>query len=129
MVELDGHLLVHSDTDEYLKYGDSVEAINGSIAEVLRSDDIAAWWECLHRLTTRHVFAREGGSEAAAAMMDALGVRRMVHGHSIIGDLLGQDPAETEGPVLYAQRRVLAIDGGMYAGGPCLLVNLAGWTD
>jgi len=129
LVDLDGILLMHSDTDEYLGYGDSVSQINDAISEVIRGDDIEAWWECLHRLTTRHVFARDNGREAAETMMNTLGVSRMVHGHSIVGDLLGQDPADTEGPALYVQRQVLAIDGGMYAGGPCLLVNLDGWTD
>jgi len=128
MVDLDGVLLMHSESDEYLGYGDSIAAINAAISAVLVSDDIDEWWECLHRLTTRHVFARENGPEAAEAMMATLGVSRMVHGHSIVGDLLGQEPAETEGPLLYVQRQVLAIDGGMYAGGPCLLVDLDGWT-
>jgi hypothetical protein len=51
----------------------------------------------------------------------------MVHGHSIIGDLRGIEPHEVDAPLLYCERQVLAIDGGMYAGGPCLVVNLTGW--
>jgi hypothetical protein len=73
------------------------------------------------------VFAREHGTAAAEEMMARLDVRRMVHGHSIIADLRGIEPFEVEAPLLYCQRQVLAIDGGMYAGGPCLVVNLDGW--
>ena len=127
MVDLDGHLLLHSDTDAYLEFGDSIDEINAAISEVLHGDDIELWWECLHRLTTRHVFAREHGTAAAEEMMARLDVRRMVHGHSIIADLRGIEPFEVEAPLLYCQRQVLAIDGGMYAGGPCLVVNLDGW--
>lgn len=127
MVDLDGHLLLHSDTDAYLEFGDSITAINAAIAEALRSDDIDVWWEMLHRLTTRHVFAAEDGLSRAEQMMEQLGVRRMVHGHSIIGDLLGVEPSEVEAPLLYCERQVLAVDGGMYAGGPCLVVSLDGW--
>lgn len=127
MVDLDGHLLVHSDTDAYLEFGDSIGAINATIGEALRSDDIDRWWELLHRLTTRHVFARDGGRARAESFMAALGVRRLVHGHSIIGDLRGIDPADVDAPLLYCERQVLAIDGGMYAGGPCLVVDLDGW--
>jgi len=127
MVDLDGHLLLHSDTDAYLEFGGSIEEINAAIGDTLHGDDIGLWWECLHRLTTRHVFAGSNGRESAEHMMQTLGVRRMVHGHSIIGDLRGIEPFEVEAPLLYCDRQVLAIDGGMYAGGPCLVVNLAGW--
>jgi hypothetical protein len=127
MVDHDGHLLMHSDTDAYLEFGDSIETINAAVTAALKSEDIDLWWEMLHRLTTRHVFARDGGKERAEAMASQLGVRRIVHGHSIIGDLRGIDPADVDAPLLYCERQVLAIDGGMYAGGPCLVVNLAGW--
>lgn len=129
MVDHDGHLLLHSDTNAYLEYGESIDEINTAVSEVLHCDDIEAWWECLHRMTTRHVFARQDGREAAEQMMSTLGVRRMVHGHSIIGDLRGIEPSEVDAPLLYCGRQVLAIDGGMYAGGPCLVVGLDGWPD
>jgi hypothetical protein len=127
MVALDGVLLMHSDTDQYLTYGDDIDSINAEIAAVLNSDDIDIWWECIHRMTDRYAFAREGGIEVAEQMMATLGVDRMVHGHSIIADLRGIEPAETDAALLYARRQVLAVDGGIYAGGPCLVVNLAGW--
>jgi hypothetical protein len=127
LVDLDGVLLMHSDTREYLTYGDDIQAINAAITAVLGSDDIAAWWECIHRLTDRYAFARDGGSAVADEMMSALGVDRMVHGHSVIADLRGIEPSDTDAALLYAGRRVLAIDGGIYAGGPCLVVDIDRW--
>jgi hypothetical protein len=120
---------MHSDTAEYLTYGEDVDAINAAITTVLNSGDIDTWWDCIHRLTDRYAFARDGGIGVAEQMMSALGVRRMVHGHSIIADLRGIEPQATDAALLYARRQVLAIDGGIYAGGPCLVVNLGGWPE
>jgi hypothetical protein len=77
------HLLVHSDTLEYLEWGDHAD-------------------ELLNRL----------------------GGERIVHGHSVIADQLGIHPTEIEAPFLYAGGRALGIDGGLFAGGPCLVVRL-----
>lgn len=129
LVELDGHLLMHSDTTSYLAYGDDVAAINTAVADAVRADDIDRWWECMHRLTDRYAFAQPGGQRAADEFRASLGVRRLVHGHSIVGDLRGIEPAETDSALLYDKRTVLAIDGGIYAGGPCLVVDLDGWPD
>jgi hypothetical protein len=57
-------------------------------------------------------------------MLQQLGGRRIVHGHSIIGTLTGQHPSEVSGPLSYAGGRALAVDGGIYARGPCLVVRL-----
>jgi hypothetical protein len=127
MIVVDGHLMMHSDTAEYLHYGDDVASINAAVTEVLLGDDLDAWWDCLHRTTDRHAFATLGGLELAEKMMATLGVRRMVHGHSIVGDLRGIEAAEVDSALLYARRQVLAIDGGIYAGGPCLVVDLDDW--
>jgi hypothetical protein len=129
LVKVDDVLLMHSDTAEYLTYGEDVDAINAAITAVLNSGDIDTWWDCIHRLTDRYAFARDGGIGVAEQMMSAFGVRRMVHGHSIIADLRGIEPEATDAALLYARRQVLAIDGGIYAGGPCLVVNLAGWPE
>ena len=128
MVDVDGHLLMHSDTVRYLEYGASVHDINTAISAALQSDDIDVWWSLLERVTERYDFARPDGPAQADAMMASLGVERMVHGHSIVGDLTGVDPAKVTMPLLYARQKVLAIDGGIYAGGPCFVVNLEGWA-
>lgn len=129
IVNLDDHLLMHSDTTEYLEFGTDIAAVNAAVASSLASDDVDVWWQCMHRMFDRYAFAQSGGREAAERFMQTLGARRIVHGHSIIGDLRGTDPSTTDAALLYAGRQVLAIDGGIYAGGPCLVVNLDGWPD
>jgi len=120
----DDHLLMHSDTLAYLEWGSSVEEVNAAVREVLRGDDLAAWWECWRRMTTRYAFRGADGGAVAAGLLDALGGTEVVHGHSVIADQLGVAPAEVDGPLRYADGRVLAVDAGLYSGGPCLVVRL-----
>ena len=118
------YLLVHSDTLDYLEWGDSVDDINATVASLLADDDAEAHWEVFAMLTSRYDFAQEGGVEAARDLLTALGGECVVHGHSIIGSLVGKPSAETEGPLGYADGLALAIDGGRYDGGPLLVVQL-----
>jgi hypothetical protein len=117
-------LLLHSDTTEYLRWGETPEQINDAVREVLAGDDLDQWWQCWVRLTTRYAFAGFDGEQVAAELLERLGGQRIVHGHSIIATFTGQDPGDVTGPLSYAGGRVLAIDGGTYGGGPCLVVRL-----
>jgi hypothetical protein len=119
-----GHLLMHSDTLEYLDWGEDTDEINAAAREILEGDDLAAWWDVWRRMTTRYAFRGPDGAEAAQRLLDRLGGERIVHGHSVIADQLGVHPAEIEGPHLYAGGRVLGVDGGLFVGGPCLVVPL-----
>ena len=119
------YLLVHSDTTDYLEWGDSVDDINGTVAGLLADDDAEAHWEVFASLTSRYDFAGDAGARVAEDMLSALGGGCLVHGHSIIGTLTHQPSHEIEGPIAYADGLVVAIDGGRYDGGPLLLVELA----
>src|SRR5689334_17559678 len=57
------HLLMHSDTLEYLSWGSSVDEINATVRAVLESDDLVEWWEVWRRMTTRHAFRGPHGEE------------------------------------------------------------------
>jgi hypothetical protein len=121
---VEDHLLMHSDTIEYLQWGETVEKINGCVRELLRSDDLAEWWECWRRMTTRYSFRGPQGTEIAAQVLKILGGKQIVHGHSVIADQLGILPAQVESPYEYAGGNVLGVDGGLFVGGPCLVVPL-----
>jgi hypothetical protein len=121
------HLLMHSDTVEYLDWGSDIDEINATARAVLESDDISEWWEVWRRMTTRYAFRGADGPEVAQRMMDQLGGERIVHGHSVIADQLGIHPVQIEDPYLYAGGKALGIDGGLFVGGPCLVVELP-WT-
>lgn len=125
MVALDGeYLLMHSDNFEYLRWGGTIDEINATARAEMHSDDIAVWWEMWRRMTSRYAFRGPDGTLAAAELLRRLGGRRIVHGHSIIADMLGIEPSEVTGPVLYADNLALAVDAGTYDGGPCLVVEL-----
>ncbi|MGW4483243.1 metallophosphoesterase family protein [Amycolatopsis sp. NPDC004368] len=121
---VDDHLLMHSDTLEYLDWGSDIASINASVGEILLGSDIEAWWDVWRRMTTRYAFRGPEGEDNASALMEKLGGSRIVHGHSVIADQLGIHPAQIEGPYLYAGGKALGIDGGLFVGGPCLVVEL-----
>ena len=116
----DDHLLVHSDTTAYLEYGDSVDAVNDAIHEVLNRGDGDEWWDCFRRMTKRFAFRGDTGAASAHELLDVLGGRRIVHGHSPIPYLLGDTPSEdghpakqVTGPHVYADDLAIAMDGGV----------------
>lgn len=117
-------LLLHSDTTEYLRWGETAERINDAVRTVLAGGDLEQWWQCWVGMTTRHAFVGSDGEEVATGLLDRLGGERIVHGHSIIATLTERQPGQVAGPLNYAGGRVLAIDGGIYGGGPCLVVRL-----
>jgi hypothetical protein len=104
--------------------GGTNRQIIDAVRTVLAGDDLGQWWQCWVRLTSRYAFAGVDGAEVASALLDHLGGSRIVHGHTIVAMFTGQDLSEVSGPFLYAGGRVLAIDGGVYGGGPCLVVRL-----
>ncbi|KHF44168.1 MAG: metallophosphoesterase [Saccharomonospora viridis] len=118
------HLLVHSDTLEYLDWGDTIEEINATVHDVLAGDELAEWWDVWCRMTSRFAFRGPDGGDAAEEMLSQLGGERIVHGHSVIADQVGVHPVELDAPHLYADGRVLGIDAGLFVGGPCLVVEL-----
>jgi hypothetical protein len=118
------HLLMHSDTLEYLDWGDTEDEINETAQEILAGDDLTAWWDVWRRMTTRYAFRGPDGADVAGQLLTQLGGARIVHGHSVIADQLGIHPTQIEAPFLYAGGKVLGIDGGLFVGGPCLVVQL-----
>jgi Calcineurin-like phosphoesterase len=117
-------LLLHSDITEYLGWGGSTQEINDGVRGVMAGDDLGQWWDCWVTLTGRRAFAGPDGEHVAAELLDQLGGTRIVHGHSIISTFTRQPLSEVTGPLSYAGGRALAIDGGLFAGGPCLVVGL-----
>ena len=119
------YLLAHSDITTYLSWGDSIEQVNDTVRAALADPtDEGEHWQMWAHLTGRYAFAGRDGAAHAARMLETYGGECLVHGHSIIGSLLGVPSAQVEGPIVYAEGQVIAIDGGRYDGGPLLLVRL-----
>ena len=131
--EVDGYLLVHSDTTAYLDYGDSIEAVNDTVRERLTRNDADECWDLFRKLTKRFSFRDEGGADAVRSLLDTYGGTRIVHGHSPIPYLLGEVGSEdgeesndpvVEGPHVYADGLAIAMDGGVTMAGKLLVRQL-----
>ncbi|MDX3385971.1 metallophosphoesterase [Streptomyces niveiscabiei] len=131
--EVDGHLLVHSDTTAYLDYGDSIEAVNDNVREALTRNDADEVWDLFRKFTKRFSFRDEGGADAVRALLDTYGGTLIVHGHSPIPYLLGEvgseDPDDdtgpnVKGPHVYAEGLAIAMDGGVTMAGKLLVQQL-----
>jgi hypothetical protein len=119
----DDHLLIHSDTTAYLEYGDSVDAVNDAIHNVLQGDEADDWWDCFRRMTKRFSFRGDAGPTACRELLDTYGGQRIVHGHSPIPYLVGDAQSEdgpsgnsgqpVTGPHVYADGLAVAMDGGV----------------
>jgi hypothetical protein len=118
------YLLMHSDTTHYLSWGSSVEEVNSTLSAVLAGDDADEHFEVFAALTDRFDFAARDGADVARRMLATYGGEAIVHGHSIIGSLVGKPSREITEPLRYADDLVIGIDGGRYDGGPLLLVQL-----
>ncbi|MFH8679161.1 metallophosphoesterase [Streptomyces lydicus] len=132
VMEEDGHLLVHSDTTAYLEYGDSIEAVNDTVHDVLTRSDADEVWDLFRKFTKRFAFRDDSGSQAVRELLDAYGGDRVVHGHSPIPYLLGEvgtedgegDGIAVDGPHVYADGLAIAMDGGVTMAGKLLVVQL-----
>lgn len=114
-------LLLHSDTDLYLRFGRSVDEINRSIASVLAASEAAAVEDLLGSLADRNVLSDPG---AVDCLLASLGGRRIVHGHTPIAFVTGTDPELVVGPFGYGDGRVLNVDHCLFAGGPGFITEL-----
>lgn len=124
MARIGEHLLMHADTLGYRNYGSSVEEVNAQVAEILTEPvRLAQIDELTHMMTKRFAFASDDG-ESAREFLGAYGGRQIVHGHSPVPLLLGKDPQEVTGPLVYAGGYAANFDTGTFLGGPCFVAPL-----
>ena len=124
MALLDEHLLMHADTLGYRNYGASVDEVNAAVLEILTGPvDLEQIDELTHMMTKRFAFASDSG-EAACGFLAEYGGRQIVHGHSPVPLLLGKDPQEVTGPLVYAGGYAANFDTGTFLGGPCFVAPL-----
>ena len=124
MVCVGDDLLLHADTTAYLHWGSDAGSVTRAVRAALQGDDLEQVWDLWCSLTTRHAFLGADGPQHAQTLLDAVGARRIVHGHSIIGDLTDVESASVTEAWSYADGLALAVDGGIYDGGPSLVVPL-----
>jgi len=124
MALLGDHLLMHADTLGYRDYGATVDEINAAVAAILSGPvDLEQIDELTHMMTKRFAFASDEG-QAACGFLAEYGGRQVVHGHSPVPLLLGKDPQEVTGPLVYAGGYAANFDTGTFLGGPCFVAPL-----
>lgn len=121
---VDRSLLVHSDTESYLDYGRSEEAVNSAVRTILSGDEPEEWWQLFRELTRRHEFMGGEGPARVRGMLRSFGGEELIHGHSTIPDTTELEPAQVTQARRYCDGLVLNVDGGVYQGGKCLVVRL-----
>jgi hypothetical protein len=130
MAHVDGHLLMHADTLGYRNYGESVEAVNAAVAEVLAAPvDVEEVDELTHMMTKRFAFSSDEGAAAARDFLAGYGGRQIVHGHSPVPLVLGKEPRDVTGPLVYAAGYAANFDTGTFLGGPCFVAPLPDGPD
>jgi hypothetical protein len=108
-------LLIHADAVFYIRYGHSIEEVNGSIRALLHSDDAREWQRLLDNFSDRGAFVTD--PKQAAMMLEMFGGRQIIHGHTPISLVTGEPPEKVTRPVTYAGGMCMNIDAGMYGGG------------
>lgn len=118
-------LLLHCDATFYAQLGDTVEHVNERVRHVLQSAELAAWDHLMERYFDRGEFVNGAkGRASAERMLRTFGGKRIVHGHTPIPYLTGQDARTVTAPVVYADGLCMDVDGGIYMGGPGFVVEI-----
>jgi hypothetical protein len=116
MALADEHLLVHADALLYVDYGETIDAVNERIAEVLQGDEPDSIDRLLDVFSMHMAFVDR--ADLARSFMATFGGTRIVHGHTPITKVTGQPPADVTEPFVYAERLCVNVDQCLYRGGP-----------
>src|SRR2546426_5217375 len=114
-------LLVHSDTDGYLRYGGDVASICAEVSRTVAGDDVVALDGLLETLADRSAFVEP---DRLDRLLGALGYERVVHGHTPISDATRIAPTDATAPLVYAGGRGANVDPLPFAGGAGLITQL-----
>ncbi|GAC1644734.1 MAG: metallophosphoesterase [Herpetosiphon sp.] len=123
MALVDDALLIHADTTRYGEYGHTVAAVNDTVSAILGRPDPDTWDQLLDVISDRLAFY-QAGRRIADPFLRSFGARRLIHGHTPIHNYTGQRPRDITKPLIYAGGRCIAIDGGIYKGGPGFVYRL-----
>jgi hypothetical protein len=118
------YLLAHGDTMLYTRYGESVADVNESFQHLLQTMDPVAWYRLLSEFGEHRVFTSTTGPKRAREFLDQFGGERIVHGHTPVSRVTGEDADEVTAPLIYADGLCTNVDGGMYLGGPGFVYRL-----
>jgi diadenosine tetraphosphatase ApaH/serine/threonine PP2A family protein phosphatase len=120
MLRINDRLLVHADAPLYLDYAPTLEGVNAAFRAALASPDADDWDDLISDFSQHRAFASpRGGDRVLRDFLRHYGGKQIVHGHTpipVMADIIM--PTE---PFVYADGRVVNIDGGMAMGSPGFL--------
>lgn len=125
MARVGPYLLTHGDTMLYTRYGRNVAEVNAAFSDLLQSDDALRWSRLLSEFSEHRAFI--GGAEGAAraaAFRWHFGGEQIVHGHTPICRITGDQPGRVREALVYADDQCIDVDGGLYLGGPGFVYRL-----
>lgn len=128
MTRCGGYLLTHGDTMLYTRYGRSVASLNQNLWDLRHTMDPVAWYRLLSEFGEHRVFTGATGPKRAREFLQQFGGQCIVHGHTPISRITGEDPAQVTAPLIYADSLCIDVDGGMYLGGPGFVYRLPDLT-
>jgi hypothetical protein len=114
-------LLIHADALLYMRNGSSVDEVNRSFRQILEGDDVDLWDIMLDAFGEHRAFLSSSGAQRAARFLRIFDAAQIIHGHTPISKLDGQDASR---PLVYANGRCVNVDGGMYLGGAGFVYQL-----
>lgn len=127
-MRLDGErLFLHADAEFYVNYGESVDEVNQAFWEILHGNDALQWDELLDAFSEHRAFVPSKSTSGAAKSLKFLrifGGRQIVHGHTPISKMSGENPKTVTAPLVYDVYRCVNMDSGMYLGGPGFIHEL-----
>lgn len=126
MLMLEGYLCVHSDTDRYSEFGDSIDKVNATIRAILQDDFTDLWINVIDVMSDRGAFLGHhvNGTETAYAFLKKFGGYQVVHGHTPIPYVTQNSDLYFTKPFTYAANYCINIDTGMQLKRPGLLWQL-----
>jgi hypothetical protein len=111
-------LLIHADALYYPLYGETMAEVNAATKELMYSDDFRKWDELLGFASERLVFDDKNlGAMRVQQYLQQFGGKQIIHGHSPINLLSGEPLDRITRAYVYANGRVVDVDGGIYKGG------------
>lgn len=115
-------LLLHCDSELYLRYGGTIAAVDGAVRATVAGADTAAFERLLVDTADRFAFADPAAVEH---MLDAFGGRRIVHGHTPLAVVLGRPGPEVTEPLVTLDGRCVNVDHGLFLGGRGFVTELS----
>ncbi|MEM7533782.1 MAG: metallophosphoesterase family protein [Chloroflexota bacterium] len=119
MLRVDEHLLIHSDSTAYLRYGQTIDEVNHKIRDMILNAPPPIWDQLLFDINLRQEFIhpQAEGIQRAKQFLNNFNAKQIIHGHTPISYLTHMPANKVTRPLFYADDLCVNVDGGMYMGG------------